>query len=634
MSFFKKFDFRKGNFSNKKILLFLLSFGLFYFLWSHFAPVDKYYIGMAVPLSGDYKDRGICYVRAVQIYCKQINDQGGIHGVPLEIVVRDDENDPETAEKIAQRFSEDPEILGVIGHHYSPSAISASKIYEKEGLVLLSPYVGNPTFTQNSKWSFSMMKNDIEEGKFIAVYMKTILKLDNILLLYAEDQDFGSNLNTGFSEKASKIGLTIVDTQKFDPMTIEDNFIATRISEEIKQKVGGVAIFSHSSAGIKMVEQVRKRGIHAQIIGPHSFSSSKFIDLNEKYTTGVYVVSPFLYELGNEVTKNFVKEYQKEFSEFPNNHAPLAYDAAHFLVQAIQNKGRDRTAIRDYIENINYENSLEGASGGILYFGKNHNMDRDFIVSEIKDGRFKIAYTQLKEPKEPYILKQLEERVKKGSLILIDEVPYHVVDLVFIGIDFLKINDISTTEMNFNAEIFMWFKWSNPKIDPNDFYFLNGISNPINKIEMLKENLSKTIKYRCYRLIWNYSTDFNLREFPFDHQMLNITVSHKNLNSGHLLLALDSRHMTKEPVTNIPEEWEYLVKEMNSGLYRYDSTFGDPDYRMGTGYKSKIYFATTEVDIELKRRVTSYIFTFFAPLGIIVIITILIFGIPIEDLAT
>lgn len=188
--------------------------------------------------------------------------------------------------------------------------------------------------------------------------------------------------------------------------------------------------------------------------------------------------------------------------------------------------------------------------------------------------------------------------------------------------------------MSFNAELFMWFKWTNTKIDPNDFCFLNGITNTINKIEILKENLSKTIKYRCYRIIWNYSTDFDLKEFPFDYQFLNITVSHKNLNSGHLLLALDSRHMATETIQNIPEDWEYLGKEINSGLHQYDSTFGDPDYRLGKGYKSKIYFATTSVDIELKRRVTSYIFTFFAPLGIIILITILIFGIPIEDLST
>lgn len=427
-SLLKRFTSSKKLLNSKKILLLsLFILCSVYFLGFHFKPIHKYYIGMAVPLSGDYKDRGICYVRAAQIYCKQLNERGGINGVPLEIVVRDDENDPEVSEKIAQSFAEDPQILGVIGHHYTPPALASSKIYEKEGLVLLSPYVAHPALTQEKQWIFSMLASDIDEGKFIAVYMKTVLKVDNILLLYADDQDFGSNLSAGFIEKANKIGLTIIDTQKFNPSAIEPTLIAKKVSEEVKEKVGGVAIFSHSSPGMKLVEQVRKHGIKAPLMGPHSFTNNKFLDINEEYTSGVYVVSSFLYELSNEIAKNFVKAHRKEFSELPNNHAPLAYDALHFFAQAILEKGADRAGIRDYLANLRYDISLEGASGGILYFNENHHVGRDFLVSEIKDGRFKIAYTQLKEPKEPYILKQLAERVKKGYLVVVDEIPYHII---------------------------------------------------------------------------------------------------------------------------------------------------------------------------------------------------------------
>jgi len=98
------------------------------------------------------------------------------------------------------------------------------------------------------------------------------------------------------------------------------------------------------------------------------------------------------------------------------------------------------------------------------------------------------------------------------------------------------------------------------------------------------------------------------------------------------MIVPDARHMTHNPVREIyPQEWTYIDKSFNSGLHRFDSTFGDPDYRMGKGYKSKIYFSTMTVSIKLKRILFPYIFNIFVPLAIILTIAMLITRIPVEQ---
>ena len=86
----------------------------------------------------------------------------------------------------------------------------------------------------------------------------------------------------------------------------------------------------------------------------------------------------------------------------------------------------------------------------------------------MKDGRYKVAFTQLSLPREEYVLKELYERVKKGYVAVVDGRPYHLVDVIFTGVDIIKINDVDTRDMAWDADLFLWFKWSGDRIEAKE----------------------------------------------------------------------------------------------------------------------------------------------------------------------
>ncbi|MFR3922561.1 MAG: ABC transporter substrate-binding protein [Dysosmobacter welbionis] len=51
---------------------------------------------------------------------------------------------------------------------------------------------------------------------------------------------------------------------------------------------------------------------------------------------GVYLLTPFSADSEDEMTQNFVAEYQDRFGEIPNQFGADAYDAIYTLYQAIQ----------------------------------------------------------------------------------------------------------------------------------------------------------------------------------------------------------------------------------------------------------------------------------------------------------
>jgi hypothetical protein len=250
----------------------------------------------------------------------------------------------------------------------------------------------------------------------------------------------------------------------------------------------------------------------------------------------------------------------------------------------------------------------------------------------MKDGRFKAAMVQLVRPREEYVLKQLSERIGKGFILLTDKTPYHIVDVVFVGVDVIRINDVNIKDMLWETDVFMWFKWSGDRLGVSEIEKIGVINALKEQSTILKEDLSRPIKYRAYRKHLTLEAPYDLAAFPFDEQILPLSIAHNNKNSTHVMLVVDSRHMEKTPITDIkPREWDYLGRNMFSDLYRYESTFGDPDYRMGTGYKSPIYFSTVNLEVGVKRILKPYLYTFFLPLIILLGIILVILWVPLDQ---
>ena len=587
-------------------------------------------LGVVLPLSGDLAGIGNNLLNAVKLSADKMKAEKGIE---FELVVRDDRNDPAEAEKVAKELVNDPGLVGIVGHYYSSTAMGAAKVYDQAKIPVLCVYASDQELTKSSRYIFSMNYSNKTQSEYMAVYLKELLKKDNILVINNNDA-YGISLRDSFLEKTRRLGLKVYKHLEYDHhKKFEDDYISTSLPDkEANKNIGAVAVFSHSESGIKLVKQLRDHGIQALIIGPNTWFTDQFFNpklIPEEQTANVYITAPFLWEVGNYRAFSFSEDYRRRFAEAANITAPVCYDAILLFASAVKDKGAARESIRDYFDNLTWQKSVPGITGNI-YFNKDRMADRDVFLSEIKDGRFKVNYVQLGEPREPYVFKEKDERLQKGSLIEVDGKLYHWIDVVFVGVDFFRVNDVNMQKMSFDIEFYLWYKWMGNSIDVSQMDILNAFTGTST---LIKEDLSKPVKYKCFRYKGSYVKPFDLSSFPYDTQELPITVGHKSKNSTHLMLVTDSRHMTHEALKEIyPQEWTYVGKNFSSGLHRQDSTFGDPDYRLGSGYKSKIYFSTATVFITLKRIIFPYLFNIFLPLAIILFIAILIIYIPTEQI--
>jgi ABC-type branched-subunit amino acid transport system substrate-binding protein len=630
------------------------------------AMAKTHKIGVLAPLSGPKAEKGVPMKNAAALFAEQFNAQGT--GDRVELVVRDDFDDPDKARAAAAEMVKDEALLAVIGHYYPDAAAATAKVFADAKVPMISPNVGNPAVFSGNPWAFAANVTDDAQGAFIAVYIKEVLKKDNVLVIHTTDP-FGTALRDAFLDKAQRLGLKVAMTQGVEKdATLAKDWAATTFPDKAANEgVGIVAALTHSEIGLQFLPQLRDHGIKAPVMAANTWSNPKFLTaLDEKYTADVYLTASFLWEIANDKASQFAKAYAKRYGERPSIAAAMTYDSMLLLTTAMTAKegvAPTRAGIRDALAAIEWQAAVDGVTGNLFfkngrdkvaeYVGKYlraakpdaapppppgdrtvQAAERDTFVSVMKDGRFKTASVQLTKPHEEYVLKELGERIGKGQVALIDYVPYHLIDVVFVGVDFIRINDVSVKDMQWDVDMFMWFKWGGPRLDPKDIEKIVAINAVKEQSALFKEDLAHSTKYRAYRKRLTLGAPFDLSTFPFDSQTLPLSIAHTNKNATHVMLVPDTRHMETAPITDIkPQEWIYLNRTVYSDLYRYQSTFGDPDYRMGKGYKSPIYFSTMNVDIEIKRMIKPYLFTFFLPLLIILGIILVILWVPIDQFA-
>ncbi|MDP4528509.1 ABC transporter substrate-binding protein [Alkalimonas delamerensis] len=88
--------------------------------------VDSVKLGLMPPLTGLVSLYGIEIVRAAQMACDEVNEQGGVLGRPLELVVEDDGSLPESAVAAAEKLVGQHACVAIIGNLLSNSRIAVA----------------------------------------------------------------------------------------------------------------------------------------------------------------------------------------------------------------------------------------------------------------------------------------------------------------------------------------------------------------------------------------------------------------------------------------------------------------------------------------------------------------------------
>ena len=100
------------------------------------------------PMTSQYAAFGEQLQRGAELAVRDINENGGINGQKITLVIADDAGcDPIIAVEVANELSRQG-VVFVNGHYCSSASIPASRIYNEKRILMISPGSTNPKLTE------------------------------------------------------------------------------------------------------------------------------------------------------------------------------------------------------------------------------------------------------------------------------------------------------------------------------------------------------------------------------------------------------------------------------------------------------------------------------------------------------
>ena len=357
-------------------------------------------VAVAAPYTGNAAAFGEMIRRGAELREKEINEAGGINGMKLTLVYEDDAGKDAEASLVAERIASNLQILAVVGHFNSSCSLAGKPIYQRAGIVELSPGSTNVTVCEGSDWTFRNLYRDDFQGKFIAQYIDKILTDLRSVAVFFDNDDYGRGLRNAFVAEAEKIGLNLVASEAYD----RDNTDFKAQLTSIKAKNPDAIFVSglYTEAGL-IVKQARETGITAQFFGADGVDSPDFLTIAGSSAEGSYLTTPFTFGAADEAAQQMADSFEVLHGVAPDTWAALTYDAVGMIAEALEKTynseasvADNRKAIRDHLASL--DTPEEGYKGvtGLTYFDLNGDtVNKPAYVKIVKDGQFVAADQQL-----------------------------------------------------------------------------------------------------------------------------------------------------------------------------------------------------------------------------------------------
>ncbi|MBI3480961.1 MAG: branched-chain amino acid ABC transporter substrate-binding protein [Nitrosomonadales bacterium] len=310
-------------------------------------------IGASAPLTGPQAHIGKDNESGTRMAIEDANAKGILIGgrkVRFELISEDDQADPKTATIVAQKLV-DNKVSGVIGHLNSGTTIPASRIYNDNGIVQISPSATAVSYTaQGFKTAFRVMANDAQQGRVLGEYAAKNLGAKKIAVI--DDQTgYGQGLADEFIKSAKANGAQIVAHE----FTTDKAYDFTAVLTAVKGKQPDLLFYAgmDPQAG-PMAKQLRALGLKLRFMMGDGGYTPQFIKLaGEEAAEGSYASLPGVpldkMPGGKQFEARFVAKYQPI-----QLYAPYCYDAVNVMIAAMQKA--------DSVEPAKYQPVLAGIS--------------------------------------------------------------------------------------------------------------------------------------------------------------------------------------------------------------------------------------------------------------------------------
>lgn len=358
---------------------------------------DTVKIGVNLELSGPSAVWGVPQKDSIEMLVKQINDDGGINGKKIELVVYDNESSETQSLVVTKKLVEQDKVAAIIGGGTTPTTMPLLPYIEKSKVPVVSVGSGDAISSpvEERHWVF---KTPVD-NEDISVSIIELLKKENKknIAFMALNNAYGDSGLKTFEKVAKDNGIEIITVEKFG---MGDKDMKPQLTKIKGLNPDAIVVWSIPPAASIVNRNYWELKMDNMLIYPAGAGSNAFVELAGKDAAeGTYVAAgkvwvSDLIEDG-DVQKDIITKYVKDFESNTKHGASpidgMAYDSMLLISKAIEKSGDKvtRDSIRDNLEKLE---NVVGVTGVFNLSDKDHQglKAEDALMVQVKNGEWVI----------------------------------------------------------------------------------------------------------------------------------------------------------------------------------------------------------------------------------------------------
>jgi branched-chain amino acid transport system substrate-binding protein len=338
-------------------------------------------IGLVAGLSGRHYDLGVACRNGAQLAVEDVDAAGGIGGRPLELVVRDDAQDPATARRVVRELI-GAGVVAIVGHCTSAMTEATLPIANEARVLMVAPTVSSTAFLGKDDWLVLADASGTSTAEGLADYfartrrghLVTVVS-DRSNRAYAEPwrEAFRAVLEAGGGHVAPPVEFTSGEVRSF----------AELAHQSLAAKPDAVLVIANALDTALLAQQLRKRTSDVQLLATGWSLTEDLVRHGGSAVERALFVHKVNPDDARPPAARFRQRYAERFGKSPSFAGFEAYDSVQLLAAALARDGTREGLRREILAQRTFQGLTEEFT--IDRFGDAHRVNH---ISTVQDGRF------------------------------------------------------------------------------------------------------------------------------------------------------------------------------------------------------------------------------------------------------
>jgi branched-chain amino acid transport system substrate-binding protein len=290
-------------------------------------------IGMAGALTGPNAYQGEQQQQGVEMAVADLNASGGVLGQKLKVVSVDDACDSGQAIAAAHRLVA-AKVSFVVGHQCSGASIPAAQIYERAGIIQMTPSSTNPQLTEEGRANvFRICGRDDQQGAIAGDFLATHWGNTRIAIVN-DGSVYGKGIADETRRQLNKHG--VVETL-YEDLTPGQSDYSPLVAKLRDAGVEVTYFGGYYREAALLIRGAREQSYQMQLVSGDSIASDAFVQVTGEAGEGTLFTS-FRDPRRSPMAEPVVDRFRQQGFE-PEGYTLYSYGAIQAWAQATTKAG-------------------------------------------------------------------------------------------------------------------------------------------------------------------------------------------------------------------------------------------------------------------------------------------------------